>query len=416
MSNIKPIRILHTADWHLGKKLDHFSRHDEQVLVMNEICEIADKEKVDLIIVAGDLYDTFNPPAESQDLFYKTLYKLTNKGSRTVVAIAGNHDMPERIEAPHPLAQNCGIIFSGFPNTHVPIFEIEEGVKVVTSENGFVELMLPNIDFPLRILLTPYANEVRLRTCLDKNDSEDDLRKILQEQWESLATKYCDNKGVNLLVAHLYFMKKGEVAEEEPEGEKSILHIGGAQAIYSENVPKEIQYVALGHLHRYHSIDKKPCPIVYSSSPLSYSFAEADQKKFVVVVEMTAGKPADYKAIELTKGRPLKRAKFDDVEKAVEWLLENKEAYVEITLITETFLDGATRKRLADVHDYIVDVIPEIKMNGILEEEINPMNIDENKDMFSLFKEYFIYKNQIDPSESIMDLLKEVLGQEEEKQ
>jgi exonuclease SbcD len=149
---------------------------------------------------------------------------------------------------------------------------------------------------------------------------------------------------------------------------------------------------------------------------LSYSFAEADQKKFVVVVEMTPGKPADYKAIELTKGRPLKRAKFDDVEKAVEWLLENKEAYVEITLITETFLDGATRKRLADVHDYIVDVIPEIKMNGILEEEINPMNIDENKDMFSLFKEYFIYKNQIDPSESIMDLLKEVLGQEEEKQ
>jgi exonuclease SbcD len=322
--------------------------------------------------------------------------------------------MPERIEAPHPLAQNCGIIFSGFPNTHVPIFEIEEGVKIVTSENGFVELMLPNIDFPLRILLTPYANEVRLKTCLDKNDSEDDLREILQGQWESLATKHCDNKGVNLLVAHLYFMKKGEVAEEEPEGEKSILHIGGAQAIYSENVPKEIQYVALGHLHRYHSIDKKPCPIVYSSSPLSYSFAEADQKKCVVIVDIVPGKIAEYKPIELTQGRALKRGKFEEIDKAVEWLIANKEAYVEVTIVTETYLDGATRKRLADVHDYIVDVVPEIKQSENNSEVVNPMLIDENKDMASLFTDYFKYKNEIEPSESIMNLLREVLGQEEE--
>ena len=410
-----PIKILHTADWHLGKKLDHFFRHEEQIEVMNEICEIANREQVHLVIIAGDLFDTFNPPAESQDLFYKTLYRLTNHGTRAVIAIAGNHDMPERIEAPHPLAQNCGILFSGFPDTKVPIFELEGGLKVSKSENGFVELFLPGVDFPVRLLLTPYANEIRLKTCLNKKDSEEDLRELLAEQWRQLADQYCDDKGVNLLAAHLYFMKKGGLLEAETEGEKSILHIGGAQAIFSENIPQQIQYVALGHLHRYHEIDKKPCPIVYSSSPLSYSFAEADQKKQVIIAELEPGKPVTCIAHELSKGRPLKRGTFTDVEEAIAWLNANQQAYVEVTLIVETFLDGATRKRLADVHNYIVDVIPQLASSTQNAEKIDLTQLDENKDMASLFKEYFKYKHKNEPSESMMDLLKEVLGQEEEQ-
>mgnify|MGYP006317509963 CR=1 FL=1 len=75
------MKILHTADWHLGKRLDGFSRFDEQIDVMNEIVEIADREKVDLILVAGDLFDAFNPAVEAVDLFYKTLKRLTNKAT-----------------------------------------------------------------------------------------------------------------------------------------------------------------------------------------------------------------------------------------------------------------------------------------------------------------------------------------------
>lgn len=72
------MRILHTADWHLGKRLEDFSRLDEQFVVMNEICEIADREHVDIVLVSGDLFDTFNPPTEAVDLFYKTLKRLSN--------------------------------------------------------------------------------------------------------------------------------------------------------------------------------------------------------------------------------------------------------------------------------------------------------------------------------------------------
>jgi exonuclease SbcD len=92
------MKILHTADWHLGKKLDNISRLEEQKEVLQEICDIADQQQVDVVIVAGDLFDTFNPPVEATELLYQTLKRLTANGKRPVLAIAGNHDSPDRIE------------------------------------------------------------------------------------------------------------------------------------------------------------------------------------------------------------------------------------------------------------------------------------------------------------------------------
>jgi exonuclease SbcD len=117
------MKILHTADWLLGKRLEQFFRTEEQHDVLNEICAIADEQNVDAAIIAGDLFDTFNPPIEAMDLFYKTLKKLSNNGKRLVVAIAGNHDSPERIEAPDPLARVWYCIFriSDYGNSEVQI-------------------------------------------------------------------------------------------------------------------------------------------------------------------------------------------------------------------------------------------------------------------------------------------------------
>src|ERR1035437_3612263 len=111
------MKILHTSDWHLGKRLESFSRFEEQKAVLSEICEIADREQVNAIIISGDLFDTFNPPVEAMDLFYKTLKRLANNGQRAVIALAGNHDSPDRIEAPEPLARECGILLAGYPNS-----------------------------------------------------------------------------------------------------------------------------------------------------------------------------------------------------------------------------------------------------------------------------------------------------------
>jgi len=131
------MKLLHTSDWHLGKRLDDFPRITEQQAVLQEICEIADREQVDAIILAGDLFDTFNPPTDAVDLLYKTLKRLTNQGRRPVIAIAGNHDSPDRIESPDPLARECGIIFAGYPDSRILPFELDSGLKVLRSEEGF---------------------------------------------------------------------------------------------------------------------------------------------------------------------------------------------------------------------------------------------------------------------------------------
>lgn len=406
------MKLLHTSDWHLGKYLNNFSRHLEQQEVLQEICEIADQEQVNAILVAGDLFDTYNPPTESTELFYKTLKRLSNNGSRAVIAIAGNHDSPDRIEAPDPLARECGIIFAGYPNSVVTPFELETGLKVTKSEEGFINLELPGIDESLRILLTPYANEYRLKTYLGHEDQEEELRIILQEKWKQLAESNCDNKGVNLLIAHLLFMKEGDTLPEEPEDEKPILHVGGAQAIFTENIPKQIQYTALGHLHRMQKINSITAPLVYSGSPLSYSFSEANQKKFVVVVDLQAGKQAKINEIELTKGKRLLRKRSENMEEAIEWLAENSDSLVELTMATETYLTAEERKRLYAAHEGIVSLIPDVKNRNEWSGSAKHI-IDLSKGMEELFSEYFKHAKGQEPNENILKLFKEVLSEED---
>jgi len=408
------MKILHTADWHLGKRLDSFSRHTEQIEVLNEICELAEQESVDAVIIAGDLYDTFNPPTESIELFYKTLKRLSNDGQRAVIAIAGNHDSPEKIEAPDPLARECGIIFAGFPNSVVSPFSLPTGLGVTKSEAGFIELNLPNVSFPLRLLLTPYANEYRLKTFLNAEDDGAELRDILAEKWKQLALKYCDTLGVNMMVAHLFMMQREGELPQEPEDEKPILHPGGAQVVYSENVPEQMQYAALGHLHKKQIIDTHPCPIVYSSSPLAYSFSESNQQKFVMLIEARPGKKVKHTAIPLNKGRKLLRAKFSDLDKALLWLSENPNDLVELTMISARYITAAERKRLTDAHAFIVNIIPEINITEAgATDEHEP--IDLSKGIAELFLDFFKHRHGgQEPNERLINLFKEAINTEEE--
>src|SRR5690606_37527685 len=221
------MRILHTADWHVGKKLERYPRLDEQKEVLNEIAQIADERRADLVIIAGDLFDNFSPSADAEHSFYRALKRLSAEGRRPVIAIAGNHDSPDRIEVPNPLALENGIFFSGYPHSVLPLIELDTGIRIQASEEGFAEIRLPQYDYPLRLLLTPYANEYRLRQYLGGEQREEALQQLLASKWRTLADNYCDDRGVNMLVAHLFMIKKGEKAGEEPDDEKPILHVGG---------------------------------------------------------------------------------------------------------------------------------------------------------------------------------------------
>lgn len=399
------MKILHTADWHLGKKLDGISRMKEQIEVLDEIVDIADREAVDMVLIAGDLFDNFTPNTEAVELFYKTLKRLSNNGKRPVVAISGNHDAPNFIDAPDPLARECGIILIGHPNAAITPFELEH-FKIVQSDQGFIELKIQSTDFPVRLIHTPYANEMRLKRYLGE-DKADELNQVLAQHWNELAERYCDDQGVNLLTTHLYMNKRGGELLEEPDGEKP-LKIGNADMIYSSAIPQQIQYTALGHIHSFKNVGTENQPVVYSSSPLCYSFSEAGQTKYVAIIEAFPNQNVSVQKTALTKGKPLYRKTFDSVDKALEWLTDHPDTLVELTLESDTFLKTEERKLLYQSHEGIVHLIPKIKRLESANSDYREVNLNQN--IKELFQDYFKTKhNNQQPNQEMMDLFDEVL-------
>ena len=400
------MKILHTADWHLGKRLDSFSRLEEQKQVLNEICEIAEQQAVDAIIVAGDLFDAFNPPVEAIELLYKTLKRLTNNGKRPVIAIGGNHDSPDRIDSPDPLARECGILFMGLPNSKIQTLKLEDGFEITKTDEGFIEFKLLGHDYPLRVIATPYANEIRMKQFFGE-EKEVALQHSLKTSWNKLAEEYCDEKGVNLLVTHLYMLKRGGEVLEEPDGEKPLM-IGNADLVYSDAIPSQIQYTALGHLHRYQNVGTEQKPVVYAGSPLSYSFSEAGQQKYVNIIEAEPGKDVQLERIPLKSGKQLVCKKFDDIDLAVQWLNDNQYTLVELTIESDNFLKSEDLKRLRNAHHEIVHIIPIVCSDTVQHSSTKQVNL--NQDITALFNDYFKSVKGQAPNQEIIDLFKEVIN------
>lgn len=402
------MKILHTADWHLGKRLERFERLPEQVQVLEEMAALAEAEAVDAVVIAGDLFDAFNPPHQATELFYRTLKRLAANGQRPVIAIAGNHDSPQGIEVPEPLARECGILFLGYPNTELRPLELPGGFALTRSAPGFLELSLPrHPGTPLRILATPYANEVRMKRAFA---SDAEIAEALREHWAALAEAHCDAEGVNMLVTHLYMVQREGELPEEPDGEKPI-RIGNASAVFTDCIPPQVQYAALGHLHRYQNMPGGPCPVIYPSSPLAYSFAEAGQQKYVSLVELEPGEAARHRKIELASGFPLLRKRFEDIDLAVQWLEANPDCYVELTIATDTYIKSSDRQRLSAAHPRIIGPIPDLtgKLN---EAEASGAGVDLSKNTRELFGEYFQHRFGQAPSDEILSLLNEILQKE----
>lgn len=400
------MKILHTADWHLGKKLEGISRLEEQQDVLNEICIIADRDEIDAVLVAGDIFDNYNPSNEAIELFYKTVHRLSKNAQRIVLVIAGNHDSPDRIEAPEPLALINGIFFLGYPDSVINKIVLDSGIQVSQSESGFVEFTLPDKSKKLRVIYTPFANEYRLRKALDFNDNEKQFENILIERWNELATKYCDKNGINILISHHFFIDKNSKPLESPDEEKPILYVGGTQSVDVVKIPEQIDYVALGHLHRFQQIGDKA--VYYSGSPLSYSFAEAGQDKFVILADFSEDQVI-VKNIQLTSGKKLIRKRFDNTDEAILWLQENKECLVELTIKTDKFISSEERRRLNQAHPGIVTLHPEL--SSFIDGVDFKVEIDTDKSMEELFSDYFRYKKTVAPDERILDLFREIIAE-----
>jgi exonuclease SbcD len=203
-------------------------------------------------------------------------------------------------------------------------------------------------------------------------------------------------------------MQENGEQQEEPEGEKTIM-IGGAQAIFTRNVPSEIQYVALGHLHRYQNLGTGNQPVIYSGSPLAYSFAEANQTKYVAILHAEPNEAIKVEKIALTSGKPLLKNRFEDIDQAIQWLSENQNALVQLTIVAEQHLAASDNRRLRDAHPNIIHLFPEIKNAASQATETKAINIGEQS-LEELFIQFFDHKKGSLPDAAVLELFKEVLG------
>lgn len=405
------MRLLHTSDWHLGKKLNNFDRLEEQRNVMREIVTIADEQNVDMVIVAGDLFDTYNPSSEAQQLLYQTLYELSNNGQRPVIAIAGNHDSPDRVESPEVLAQVSGIFMFGYPNSMPGNTYIHNKFHITKKTQGFMEIQIPGCMAPIRIIHTPFTNQERLQAYLGVTEDEEQkaLRNQLQNMWQNVADMYCDNAGVNILIAHQFVINnENDTDIKEPDDENAV-NVGGTSAIFSYNIPKQIQYTALGHLHQCKKIGDNN--IWYSGSPLEYSFAETNQDKFVLVSDIEPNKEPSVNKIHLNSGCKLKRMTFNNILEATNWLEKNLNCWVELTIVSDNYLSHSDKQMLYDACNKIVAIIPQVNTtSNTLSAGSQISNIRTDKT--ALFMSYFSKMKGGEPDQSLIDLYNEIISQQ----
>lgn len=298
------MRWLHTADWHLGRTLYGHSRRREQEQFLDELVALA--ADVDAVLIAGDVYETANPPIEAEELLFDALARLGDGGRRAVVVIAGNHDSPDRLRAAAPLATRHGVWVVGRPGEVPPERLGQAGVVCADPGPGVLDLGLPTGE-RLVVAALPYPSEARLRQVLSAGLDDRDRQAAYEERVAAVLAAQAERfrpDAVNVVVSHL------AVRECMPGGSERAL-VGGAWQVSGRVFPARADYVALGHLHLAQEVPAA-CPARYSGAPMPFRFSERDHPREVVRVEATAGRPATIERVPLSSGRPLVRWEVAD--------------------------------------------------------------------------------------------------------
>ncbi|MGZ5343516.1 MAG: exonuclease SbcCD subunit D [Actinomycetota bacterium] len=380
------MKILHTSDWHVGRKLGRHDRMAEHAAVLAEVETIADAHGVDLVIVSGDVWDRPVPPMDALALGLQTLLRLAER--RPVVAVAGNHDSPELFEALAPLLRPRGVFLVG------SIRRPDDGGVLGPDELGV----------PAAVACFPFLREGRVVDFMkDAGEWYGDYASRVARLTGAYNAALVERAGtdlVPLLAAH--FMVGGvKVDRAAPRGERE-LHMGDAYAATAQAIPAGPQYVAMGHIHAPQRVPGAPVPAEYAGSLLSLDFGEAGESKRVVIVDVEPGSLASITSVAIERGRPLIRASgtFEELEARDDLA----DAYLDLT-VDVGGLDHELGRRAAEAFPNLVNVRPR-RPEGAKTERVDgtPRPDDE-----ALYAEFYRRANGEDPPKDLLALFRDVL-------
>lgn len=399
------MRILHTADWHLGKHLEGFSRMDEQEAFLHDFVELVQEQQVDMVIIAGDIYDSSNPPARAERMFYDTLKKISANGERLTIVIAGNHDNPERLIAAGPLAKDHGIIMVGTPKTVVDMGDYGQH-KVVNSCEGMVEI---EIKGERAVILTlAYPSEKRLNEVLYKDISNDEERLLsyterIQSFFQQLEQYYREDT-INLVVSHLFSMGSETVGSERN------IQLG-SYIVDGSCFPDKAQYIALGHIHKHQIVPGTHKRARYPGAPIHYSKNEIHYDKKCYVIDIVPDKKPVIQDLDIKIYKPIEIWKCTSIEEAISLCEINQErdcwTYLEIE--TDRYIREDEIKIMKSYKKDIIEILPKIKGQ---ENEIElPGNMGE-KPFEQIFREFYFKERKVEAQEDLVHLLMDIVKED----
>lgn len=312
------MKILHTADWHLGKKLHKYDLSQDHQLFLDWLIMIIKEQKIDLLLISGDIFDLANPPLEARAMYYWFLRQMIQLRCRIIIT-GGNHDSAQMLDAPKEILNLLDITVIGGATT--PITN-----EIVVHEN-------------VVICAVPYLRDSDIRQAIEGETGASRIENVrlgIKKHYNELA-EFCQEKyadKVKIAMGHLY-AQGASSSESERE-----IQIGNLAAVEGNDFSEIFNYVALGHIHRPQRIGGTD-RVRYSGSPIPLSFSEKDDQKIVLILDITENTISQISEFQVPKFRELKRISgtFESV-KAKLASYQNEfplKAFIEVEVIEESF-------------------------------------------------------------------------------
>lgn len=379
------MRILHTADWHLGRRLNRVHRLDEQRAVLESLVDCTRKVDPDVVVLAGDVFDVFTPGAAAERLYYRTVQALAGGGRRAVLVVAGNHDSPARLTAPRTLLEEQGIFTYGDPHDpgDVPGVREHEGFSVVEAGPGWLTLEVGAEQATFHLL--PFPSRARLPSRVDQEDAS------ATEIVEALASEVPDREPV-YLVSHLYVAGGHDVEQDRDD------YLGGAYAV-DPVVLEGYEAAFLGHLHTAFGTSTWR----YAGAPLAFDFDDPDVDRGAWLHD-----DGDWRQIPLEGAVPLREEPVTSVDQALALADEKPQAWIRLRFDRGTVVERQQRerireafgKRLVDIRFEAPDVEPSQKPEAVELGDLDPE---------TAFRRYVEDADGAHPDEELVELFLEVL-------
>lgn len=383
------MKFFHISDLHIGKQLHHYSMIAEQRDILQQIIGLAEKEKPDAVLIAGDIYDTSVPSAEAVSVFDEFLTGLNELSHQLVIcAIAGNHDSAKRVEFAGDILAKNRVHIAGMP----PIGE-EEFMKKVSLRDAFGKV---------NIYLLPFVKPGYVRHMFEEEITSYDMavKKLLERENIDLEER-------NIIVTHQFYT----AGEWEPERSDSEVRLVGGIENVDASVLAPFEYAALGHIHRKQKMGREENR--YCGSPLQYSVSEAKDEKTVTMVTLEE-KECKPLITELPL-HPLRKVQklvgnIDDIIKKAEeeGLCQD---FVSITL-TDEVETGNPKEQLDQYFDHILEIrIDNSRTRNIL--SFSESNV-QNLEPFEAFELFFLEMNGRPMTEEEYKVMETIINKQKE--